>query len=89
MSTRGKRPRSAQEREGISRRMRAFHQRWLAEDPESRIAGSVIGGTKATGYLWRCDECGRVIRGPSIGTHQKILEHHGRTLVGTTSQETQ
>ncbi|MGI8434307.1 MAG: hypothetical protein ACR2LE_06170 [Nocardioidaceae bacterium] len=59
---------------------RITDQRWT-EDFDNTRAISVQNGSTACAYVWECDECGKTVRGPSIGNHQQSSGHEGRTLI--------
>jgi len=80
---RGKYPRGPERRALSSQIMTRITARRWADDYDRTRAVSVANGKTSTAYLWECHECGRVIAGPAIGNHQKVLEHRGRTLIGT------
>lgn len=62
-------------------KMTTLMQRRLAEEPERVSAISSANGSTACSYSYLCHDCGRTIRGPSIGTHQKRTGHIGRTRI--------
>lgn len=56
-------------------------RRWMDEHPAEIAAARTESGGISSAKAWQCDDCLRVIVGPSIGRHQKATGHEGRTLV--------
>jgi len=67
--------------------MTSIMRRRLVDEPEAVRAISSENGRTACSYVYRCDECDRVITGPSMFKHQKALGHEGLTIL--TDKETQ
>lgn len=68
--------------------MRRVRAHWLRANPGHAAAVVQAAGLISTAVPWLCHDCGRVIYGPSIGTHQKASGHMGRTRLDSTTTST-
>lgn len=60
--------------------------RWRSTNPERAEQANTNAGRASSAIPWRCDECGRVIHGPSVGKHQRATGHQGRTRLDSNTQ---